>query len=171
MNPVAYRCARLIARFCWVIVGCEGLYDAAIRPGPWPLKSWLWLGAFIAFGPTLFAPSPAYRGAEPPWRLRMGVAIRAPIVMVYADLWSFACAFVVIVAWELAIVLPLSAVWPWLLAQTAAVAAPLLRALPLKFVLPEIGVYLGFQGYALVTAHVARSEVDARSASPAPTPN
>jgi signal transduction histidine kinase len=127
-------------------------------------QTWIWLASFAAFGPALYVPAPGSRLASSrAFQIgRLVIATFSPMAMVYADPRSFACALLVIVAWELALALPMSIFIPWVLAQTFAVSALLLRALPVSYVLPEIAIYLGFQGYALITAYVAHEEGKAR---------
>jgi signal transduction histidine kinase len=160
-NP--YRYARLIAWLIWLVVGGQELAES-VYGGTSTEIPWIWCVAFAAFGPMLYvlkmgagaSPSRAYP------LMRLAVITLAALFMVFADPRSFACALLVIVAWELAISLPMSIALPWIVGQTLLVTFLLLRALPIKFVLPEISLYLGFQGYAVITAHVARSEADAK---------
>lgn len=94
---------------------------------------------------------------------RLFIASIAALAMVYADPRSFACTLLVIVAWELAIVLPLKYAGTWILAQTIGATILLARELPLRFILPEVAIYLGFESYAVITAYVARSESESRA--------
>ena len=158
--------ARLIAWFCWLMVGVEQAValGSGARRIPRP-ASWIWLAAFLAFMPGLYVPdgmrsrthSDAYQ------RGRLALATAAPLLMVYADPRSFACALLVIVAWELALALPMRVALPWIVMQTAIVTVLLARGLPMRYVLPDVGIYLGFEGYAVITAYLARSEAAARA--------
>jgi len=164
-NEPPYRYARLIARLSWLVVGAPKILEIAGGGGAVSTTpSWVWLASFAAFGPALYVPTPGSRlaGSRAFQIGRLMIATLSPMVMVYADPRSFACALLVIVAWELALALPMSIVLAWVVVQTLAVSALLLRALPVSYVLPEIAIYLGFQGYALITAHVAHEEGKAR---------
>src|SRR5271168_475134 len=164
-NEPPYRYARLIARLSWLVVGAPKILEIAGRGGAISTTpSWVWLVSFAAFGPALYVPTPGSRlaGSRAFQIGRLMIATLSPMIMVYADPRSFACALLVIVAWELALALPMSIVLAWVVVQTLAVSALLLRALPVSYVLPEIAIYLGFQGYALITAHVAQEEGKAR---------
>jgi signal transduction histidine kinase len=160
-NP--YRYARLIAWLTWLVVGGQELAEAVYSSTPAAIP-WIWFVAFAAFGPMLYVlkvgTGDSQSRAYP--LVRLGVASLAAFSMVFADPRSFACALLVIVAWELAISLPMRIALPWIAGQTLLVTFLLLRALRIKFVLPEISLYLGFQGYAVITAHVARSEAGAK---------
>lgn len=164
-HDTRYRYARLIAWFSWVVVGGSEVLDISRLGPPAPAGAiWVWFAAFAAFGPALYVPNAWAGGRTAPvfQYLRLGLATATPLIMAAADSRSFACALLVIVAWELAITLPMSVVLPWIAVQTAAMTLLLLRAWPAHVVLPEIAIYFAFQGYALLTAHVARSESDAR---------
>jgi signal transduction histidine kinase len=161
-NP--YRYARLIAWLTWLVVGGQELAPKVFGSTPAAIP-WIWFSGFIVFGPMLYilnvgAGSASQSRAYP--LLRLGVLTFAAFAMVFADPRSFACALLVIVAWELAISLPMNIALPWIIGQTLLVTFLLLRALPISFVLPEISLYLGYQGYAVITAYVARSEAAAK---------
>src|SRR5262249_13406791 len=49
---------------------------------------------------------------------------------------------------------------PWVCFMAISVTTLLLRVLPSTFVIPEVATYLGFHGYALITAYVARRETE-----------
>lgn len=140
-NP--YRYARLIAWLTWLVVGGQELAESLSTSSPTAIP-WTWIVAFGAFGPVLYVLKVGTGGSQSrAYPLgRLGVATLAAIFMVFADPRSFACALLVIVAWELAISLPMSIALPWILAQSLLVTFLLLRALPIKFVLPEISLYL-----------------------------
>src|SRR6185437_10476457 len=155
--PAAYRpyvLARLTAWATWLLVGLPELIDFAThRTG----ADWRWLAAYLAFGPTLYAPD-AVRSRSWLQLLRLSVATLAPLVMVYADPHSFACTLWVIAAWELAIALPLRIMLPWVLALSLGMAVLLSRGLPTRYAFQEIAIFCAFQVYAVITAYVARSE-------------
>lgn len=165
MSDTPYRYARLIAWFSWLVVGASDAMEVS-KPnsGLTHTAVLIWFAAFAAFGPALFAPFARVKWLSSPHIqiARLGVATIAPMIMVAADPRSFACALLVIVAWELAIALPMSVVRPWIVVQTCIMTALLVRAWSLDLVLPEIAIYLAFQGYAVLTASVARSEAEAR---------
>jgi signal transduction histidine kinase len=159
-----YRYARLIARLSWLAVGAPKILEIADRGiAAATTASWIWLASFAAFGPALYVPAPSPRLAGAFRIGRLVVATLAAIIMVYADPRSFACALLVIIAWEMPIAMPLSVAIPWVVTQTSVVSAIMLRALPPVYVGPEIAIYLGFQGYALITAHVAHEEAEAHA--------
>jgi signal transduction histidine kinase len=160
-----YTQARLIAWFCWLVVGVEQALALTSGNREISLRSvWIWVAAYFGFMPALYIPGAGHRWADSVayQRARLVLATAAPLLMVYADPRSFACALLVIVAWELALALPMRVALPWIALQTIAVTMLLTLGLPVSYVLPEVGIYLGFEGYAVITAHLARSETAAR---------
>ncbi|HEV2111203.1 MAG TPA: hypothetical protein VGT99_07605, partial [Gammaproteobacteria bacterium] len=154
-NERPYRYARLIAWVTWLLVGLPELWAYALQGvGTMSVNGWLWLLAYLSFGPTLYVPA---RAAFPPWLqlARLSVATVAPLLMVYADPHSFACTLWVIAAWELAIALPLSIMLPWTVLLSLAMSALLSRGLPTRYAFQEIAIFCAFQGYAIITAYVA----------------
>lgn len=152
-----YRYARLIAWVTWLVVGVPEVVDYFTRSSDVTSGiDWRWLLAYAAFGPTLYTP----RGALPAWLqlLRLSVATLAPLVMVYLAPHSFACTLWVIVAWELAISLPLRVMLPWTLALSLAMTGLLAHGLPTRYALQEVAIFSAFQVFAVITAYVARSE-------------
>lgn len=153
-----YRYARLIAWTTWLLVGMPELWGYALQGmGAMSANAWLWLLSYLAFGPTLYVPA---RASYPFWLqlIRLSVATVAPLLMVYAEPHSFACTLWVIAAWELAIALPLSIMLPWTVLLSLAMTALLARGLPTRYAFQEIAIFCAFQGYAVITAYVARSE-------------
>ena len=153
-----YVLARLAAWATWLLVGIPEVIDfAAHGAAAGGAPDWRWLAAYLAFGPTLCAP---YGVRSRTWLqlLRLAVATVAPLVMVYLAPHSFACTLWVIVAWELAIALPLEIMLPWVLALSLAMALLLSRGLTARYAFQEIAIFCAFQVYAVITAYVARSE-------------
>ena len=153
-----YRYARLIAWVTWLLVGIPELWaDVLQGAGAMSLNGWLWLLAYLAFGPTLYVPA---RATFPLWLqlTRLSVATVAPLLMVYVDPHSFACTLWVIAAWELAIALPLSVMIPWTVLLSLVMTALLARGLPTRYAFQEMAIFCAFQGYAIITAYVARTE-------------
>ena len=153
-----YVLARLTAWVTWLLVGIPEVVAFATQgPGASGAADWRWVIAYLAFGPTLYAPSGV--GTRPWLQLvRLSVATVAPLVMVYVDPHSFACTLWVIAAWELAIALPLRIMLPWVLALSLAMTALLVRGLTTRYALQEIAIFCAFQVYAVITAYVARTE-------------
>lgn len=153
-----YVLARLTAWATWLLVGIPEVIDFAAhgsRAGS--AADWRWLVAYLAFGPTLYAPT-GVRTRSWMQLVRLSVATLAPLVMVYVDPHSFACTLWVIAAWELAIALPLRIMLPWVLALSLAMALLLARGLTTRYAFQEIAIFCAFQVYAVITAYVARSE-------------
>ena len=161
-NEQPYRYARLIAWVTWLLVGVPELADH-LRHGAGSLSTdnWLWLCAYLAFGPTLYVPS---RTKFPSWMqvARLSIATLAPLLMVYVEPHSFACTLWVIAAWELAISMPLRIMLPWTVLLSLAMTALLARGLPLRYAFQEMAIFCGFQGFAVITAYVARAEATLR---------
>jgi len=153
-----YVLARLTAWATWLLVGVPEVIDFAMRGShAGGAVDWRWLVAYLAFGPTLYAPADI--GRRPRLQLvRLSVATLAPLVMVYVDPHSFACTLWVIAAWELAVALPLRLMLPWVLALSVAMATLLARGLTTRYAFQEIAIFCAFQAYAVITAYVARSE-------------
>jgi len=157
-NERPYRYARLIAWATWLLVGLPELWTRALQgAGAISANEWLWLLAYLSFGPVLYVPP---RAPFPYWLqlIRLSVATVAPLVMVYVAPHSFACTLWVIAAWELAIALPLSVMIPWTLLLSLAMTALLARGLPTRYAFQEMAIFCAFQGYAIITAYVARTE-------------
>lgn len=157
-----YRYARVIAWVTWLLVGVPEVAGYAFHgAAAMSRNDWLWLGAYLAFGPTLYVPAHV---RFPAW-LQLGrlvVATLAPLLMVYAEPHSFACTLWIIAAWELAIALPLRIMLPWTLLLSLAMTVLLARGLSLRLAFQEVAIFCGFQGYAIITAYVARSETALR---------
>lgn len=151
-----YVLARLAAWVTWLLVGVPEVI-AFTAHGAGAVADWHWLAAYLAFGPTLIAPAGV---TSTSWLqlLRLSVATLAPLVMVYVDPRSFACTLWVIAAWELATALPLRIMLPWVLALSVAMGLLLVRGLKTRYAFQEIAIFFAFQVYAVITAHVARSE-------------
>lgn len=153
-----YVLARLTAWTTWLLVGVpEVIAFVGHAAGASGAADWRWMAAYLAFGPTLYAPASVTSRA---WLqgVRLSVATLAPLIMVYVDPHSFACTLWVIAAWELAIALPLRIMLPWVLALSLAMAVLLSRGLKTRYALQEIAIFCAFQMYAVITAYVARSE-------------
>lgn len=153
-----YVLARLTAWTTWLLVGVpEVIAFAGHGAGASAAADWRWLAAYLAFGPTLYAPASVTSRA---WLqgVRLSVATLAPLMMVSVDPHSFACTLWVIAAWELAIALPLRIMLPCVLALSLAMAVLLSRGLETRYALQEIAIFCAFQVYAVITAYVARSE-------------
>lgn len=153
-----YALARVTAWITWLLVGIPEVAALAVHgPGAGGSADWRWLIAYLAFGPTLYAPSGV---SARPWLqlVRLSVATLAPLVMVYVDPHSFACTLWVIAAWELAVALPLRLMLPWVLALSLAMTALLVRGLTTRYALQEVAIFCAFQVYAVITAYVARTE-------------
>lgn len=152
-----YVLARLTAWATWLLVGIPEVSDFAAHGAAAGGPDWRWLLAYLAFGPTLYAPASV---SSKSWLqlARLSVATLAPLVMVYVDPHSFACTLWVIAAWELAIALPLKIMLPWVLALSLAMAVLLARGLRTRYAIQEIAIFCAFQVYAVITAYVARSE-------------
>src|ERR1700723_2789265 len=151
-NEQPYRYARLIAWVTWVLVGVPELADHLLRgAGSMSTNNWLWLCAYLAFGPTLYVSA---RIRLPLWLqlARLSVATLAPLLMVYVEPHSFACTLWVIAAWELAIALPLRVMLPWTVLLSLAMTVLLARGLPLRYAFQEVAIFCAFQGYAVITA-------------------
>lgn len=157
-NERPYRYARLIAWVTWLLVGLPQLWGYAWQGvGAMSGNQWLWVLAFLSFGPTLYVPA---RTVLPAWvqLIRLSVATVAPVLMVYVEPRSWACTLWVIAAWELAIALPLIVMIPWAVLLSLAMTALLARGLPPVYAYPEMAIFCAFQGYAIITAYVARTE-------------
>jgi signal transduction histidine kinase len=152
-----YRYARLIAWVTWLLVGVPEIAGDVLHGlGGMSANNWRWLCAYLAFGPTLYVPARALPSVLQ--LLRLSVATVAPLLMVYVDPHSFACTLWVIAAWELAIALPLRIMLPWTVLLSLAMTALLARRLPTRYAFQEVAIFCAFQGYAIITAYVARSE-------------
>ncbi|HEY6622051.1 MAG TPA: histidine kinase [Steroidobacteraceae bacterium] len=161
-NERPYRYARRVAWLTWLLVGVPELADNLLRGvGSMSTNNWLWLFAYLAFGPTLYVSA---RVRFPVWLqlARLSVATLAPLFMVYVEPHSFACTLWVIAAWELAIALPLRIMLPWTVLLSLAMTALLARGLPLRYAFQEVAIFCAFQGYAILTAYVAASEAKLR---------
>lgn len=152
-----YLLARSVAWGTWLLVGIPEVTDYVLHGASGGDIDWRWIAAYLAFGPTLYAPADRQ---FPGWLqlVRLSVATAAPLIMVYVDPHSFACTLWVIAAWELAIALPLRIMLPWILALSLAMAALLARGLTTRYAFQEIAIFCAFQVYAVITAYVARSE-------------
>lgn len=154
-----------LAGLTWVAVGLPELlkFHPNAAPSADP-GGFLWVVAFLIFGPAFWASGSIAR-ARKTFSVRLaalGVATASAFAMLYLKPSCYAEALLVVVAWQAALLLPTLWVFVWIGIQAAMIfifyqwISPVLNGWAIAL------IYLAFQLYAFLTAHVAKSETQAR---------
>jgi signal transduction histidine kinase len=153
----------------WLVASAPTIWDACNRP---PLTSvakfGLWLGSFFVFGIAFWLTFMASRKANGGrvWKQQLTlIAIQtvAALLMVYLVPCYSIGIVLVVVAWEVALLLPVRFALLWIIVQTGFLAMILYGGVNSGLALFATNTSLAFQLFAFITASVARSEANARS--------
>jgi signal transduction histidine kinase len=168
--PLQRRLLLAIGLFTWLIASVPTLWDVCNRPPRTStFRFGFWLLSFVVFGICFwltFVGTSSPKGKPARSRalhLRL-IAIQTvtALLMVYLVPCYSIGVILVLVAWQLALLLPLPIALVWMFIQTALLAAFLYtRSSGLALFATSISV--AFQLFALITASVAKSESRARS--------
>jgi len=153
----------------WLVASMPTLWDVCNRP---PLTSvprfGLWLGSFVVFGLAFWFTFrlPRVIGAVSLWRRNLALiliqTVAALLMVQLVPCYSIGIVLVV-VAWQVALLLPLRLALGWIALQTGLLAAILFSGLNSGMAIFAMNTSLAFQLFAFITASVAKSESNARS--------
>lgn len=149
----------------WLILGVPAL-SASTRVGEHLSGTqWrLWIVLFLSFGAAFWMSSSG--------RPRLAMArVAALIVEACAALGAtyllpdyFVSFLLIVVAWQVAMLLPIRTAVIWVIVQTAVALVVSTPSFHMGSRWAAMSAYIGFQAFALVTAAIARSETQAREA-------
>jgi signal transduction histidine kinase len=164
-----HRLLRIIGLSAWLVASMPTLWDVCNRP---PLTSiprfGSWLGSFFIFGIAFwltFVKADDRSGAWI-WKRHLGLIVIqtvSALLMVYLVPCYSIGIVLVVVAWQVALLLPLRLALVWILIQTSLLAAILYTGVASGLALFATNTSLAFQLFAFITASVARSESNART--------
>ena len=167
--PLHRRLLRPFGLATWLVASMPTLWDVCNRP---PLTSipkfGLWLGSFFVFGIAFWLTfvNPRKGGAARFWKRHVTLIVIqtvAAFLMVYLVPCYSIGIVLVVVAWQVALALPLRFALVWIILQAGLLAAILFAKLDPGLALFATNSSLAFQLFAFVTARVATSEASARS--------
>ena len=166
--PRHKRLVLIVGLATWLLASAPTIWDACNRP---PLTSiskfGLWLGSFFVFGIafllTSMTSSKADGGIWKRERVLIAIQTVAALLMVYLVPCYSIGIVLVVVAWQVALLLPMRMALLWILVQTAVLASILYSGLNSGLALFATNTSLAFQLFAFITASIARSESLARN--------
>ena len=168
--PLQRRLLLTIGLFTWMVASVPTLWDVCNRPPlTSPFRFGSWIASFLVFGVcfwlTFVATSKSKgnltRSRVLHLRLLVIQTVTALLMVYLVPCYSIGI-ILVLVAWQLALLLPLSVAISWMLIQTSLLAMFIHARLP-GLTLFATSISLAFQLFALITASVAKSESRARS--------
>ena len=168
--PLQRRLLLMMGLFTWLVASVPTLWDVCNRP---PLTSLVrfgfWIFSFLVFGVCFwltFVTTSNSKGNPERCRVLHLRLIAIQTVTALLMVWLVPCysigIILVLVAWQLALLLPLRVALIWMLIQTSLLAA-FLYTRSSGLTLFATSISLAFQLFALITASVAKSESRARS--------
>src|ERR1700730_14540964 len=168
--PFHRRSLLTIGLFTWLVASVPTIWDVCNRP---PRNSAFrfgaWIASFFVFGVCFWLTFVATSGPKGTLARRRGLHLRliviqtvAALLMVYLVPCYSIGIILVLVAWQLALVLPLRIALLWILLQTAFLAALLYTRFS-RISLFATNTSLAFQLFAFIAASVAKSESTART--------
>ena len=167
--PLHRRLLLIFGLATWLVASMPTLWDVCNRP---PLTSvprfGLWLGSFVVFGLAFWLTFrlPRTIGAVSIWRRNLTLiviqTVAALLMVRLVPCYSIGIVLVV-VAWQVALLLPLRLALGWIAVQTSLLAAILFSGLNSGMAIFALNTSLAFQLFAFITASVAKSESNARS--------
>ena len=168
--PFHRRSLLTIGLFTWLVASVPTIWDVCNRP---PRNSAFrfgtWIASFFVFGVCFWLTFVATSGPKGNLARRRSLHLRliviqtvAALLMVYLVPCYSIGIILVLVAWQLALVLPPRIALVWVLVQTALLAA-ILYTRSSGLTLFATNTSLAFQLFAFITASVARSESSART--------
>ena len=167
--PLHRRLLLIFGLATWLVASMPTLWDVCNRPPLTSLPKFaLWLGSFVVFGIAfaLTFVKPHQGGAAKIWRrtfaLMMIQTVAALLMVVLVPCYSIGIVLVV-VAWQVALLLPFRFALTWIILQTGLLSAILFSGLNSGMALFAMNTSLAFQLFAFITASVAKSESNARS--------
>jgi signal transduction histidine kinase len=156
--------------FTWLVASVPTLWDVCNRPPlTSPFRFASWIASFLVFGVCFwltFISTSNSKGNLTRSRvlhLRLiGIQTVTALLMVYLVPCYSIGIILVLVAWQLALLLPLQVAIAWILIQTSILAV-FLHTRSAGLALFATSISLAFQLFAFITASVAKSESRGRS--------
>lgn len=129
----------------------------------WP-KAYPWIGLWMIFGAALWLAT-ALNRRKPRFQVTMlGLQTLAAICMSWLQPNYYVGFLLVVIAWQLALLLPQKMAAIWVLAQTMLLFIILAPICNTGWGWAASGIYLGFQCFALMTGFLTRKEMHAKAA-------
>lgn len=158
-----HRVLRVVGVGTWAFLGLPILDSSTHRGYALTHGQWLaWLGFFLLFGPAFwYSSNPNGR----PLSNRLCALLLetfAALGMTFLLQDYFVGFLLMIVSWQVALVLPLRVAIPWIAGASAALLLFLQPHYYMGWRWGATGAFLGFQGFAVVTAALAKSEAESR---------
>ena len=158
-----HRVLRAVGIGTWAFLGLP-IFDSSTHRG-YALTHWqwlAWLGFFLLFGPAFWYSSDP--NARPLSNRLCALLLEtiAALGMTFLLQDYFVGFLLIIVSWQVALVLPLRAAIPWIVGASAVLLLFLQPHYYMGWRWGATGAFLGFQGFALVTAALAKSEAESR---------
>jgi len=161
------RWLRIIGLSTWLVASLPTIWDVCNRPPRTSIiKFTLWLGSFFVFGICFWLSFVAHGNPARIWRRHLALIVLqtlTALMMVYLVPCYSIGIVLVVVAWQLAVLLPSRIALTWIFIQTALLAAILYSGVNSGLALFATNSSLAFQLFAFIAAVVARSEWNARS--------
>ena len=153
----------------WLVASAPTIWDACNRPPlTSPPKFGLWLGSFFVFGIAFWLTfvNPRQTGSAQNRKRNLTlitIQTVAALLMVYLVPCYSIGIVMVVVAWQVALLLPLRYGLAWIMLQTGLLAGILFSGLNSGLALFATDTSLAFQLFGFITAVVAKSESKVRS--------
>lgn len=168
--PLQRRLLLMMGLFTWLVASVPTLWDVCNRPPlTSPFRFGFWIFSFLVFGVCFwltFVTTSNSKGNPARSRVLHLRLIAIQTVTALLMVWLVPCysigIILVLVAWQLALLLPLRVALIWMLIQTSLLAI-FLYTRSSGLTLFATSISLAFQLFALITASVAKSESRARS--------
>jgi signal transduction histidine kinase len=161
------RWLRIIGLSTWFVASLPTIWDVCNRPPRTSIiKFALWLSSFFLFGICFWLSFVAPGNPVRIWKRHLSLIVLQTVtalLMVYLVPCYSIGIVLVVVAWQLAVLLPLRIALTWIFVQTALLAAILYSGVNSGLALFATNSSLAFQLFAFIAAAVARSEWNARS--------
>src|SRR5262249_11229230 len=159
-SPLHHRILRGVGLGTWAFLGLP-IFDSATRRGYTLTEAqWLaWLGWVLLFGPGFW-----YRSGPRPLGARvaaLAIETAAALGMTFILQDYFIGFLLVIVSWQVALLFPLRVAIGWTIVASAVLIQFLEPHYYMGWRWGATGAFLGFQVFSMVTAALARREVEA----------
>jgi signal transduction histidine kinase len=159
------RWLRIIGLSIWLVASLPTIWDVCNRPPRISIFRFaFWLGSFFIFGICFWF---TFGGAARIWRRHLALIVAQTVtalLMVYLVPCYSIGIVLVVVAWQVALLLPWRFALIWIIIQTTLLATILYGGVNSGLALFATNTSLAFQLFAFITASVAKSESQARSA-------
>jgi signal transduction histidine kinase len=159
-----HRFLRLVGFGIWITLLLPVLVGAHQKTEGlnWP-KAFPWIVLWLIFGVALWLATASSRW-KPRFRVAMlGLQTLAAICMTWLQPNYYVGFFLVVIAWQLALLLPQKMAAIWVVVQTGLLFIILSPICNTGWGWAASGIYLGFQCFALMTGFLTRKEMQAKA--------